>query len=106
MQFHNCSPRREAEVAKLGVEAARDILDLQANAIHLYDEESSGLVPVAETDTIQDLVGELPTFYGADSIAWRVFEDGTARAIDDVRDEPDVYNPETPIRSELHFTTW
>jgi len=97
------SAEREAEVAKLGVEAARDILDLQANAIHLYDEESSGLVPVAETDTIQDLVGELPTFYGAYSIAWRVFEDGTARAIDDVRDEPDVYNPETPIRSELHL---
>ncbi|WP_390241226.1 hypothetical protein [Halobaculum halobium] len=32
-----------------------------------------------------------------------MFEDGTATAIDDVQTDPDIYNPETPIRSELHL---
>nr|WP_243641448.1 PAS domain S-box protein [Natrarchaeobius halalkaliphilus] len=39
-------------VTEIGVEAARDILDLEANAIHLYDESVSGLVPVAATDAV------------------------------------------------------
>lgn len=91
------------EVAERGVAAARDILDLQANAIHLYDAETDELVPVAHTDAVPELIGELPTFRDGDSIAWRVFEDGTATAIEDVQADADVYNPESPIRSELHL---
>ena len=90
-------------VARIGVEAAREILRLEANAIHLYDQAEDGLVPIAQTDVANDLIGEPPTLPRGDSIAWRVYEDGEAAAIDDVRTDPDIFNPETVVRSELYF---
>ncbi|MFW6382722.1 MAG: PAS domain S-box protein [Haloferacaceae archaeon] len=91
------------EVAEMGVEAARDVLGLEANAIHLYDEERAALVPIAATDTVDDLIGDVPTFTAGDSIGWRAYERGETSVVNDVRDDPDVYDPETPIRSELHL---
>jgi len=91
------------EIAEIGVEAAREVLELDANAIHLYDPDQSSLVPAAATDTVSDLIGKPPVFTAGDSIAWRAYEQGEAIAFDDIQDDPDIYNPETPIRSELHF---
>ena len=105
------------EVAELGVETARDVLGLDANAIHLYEEREGGpgrggdagddgpgaLVPAAMTDAGRELVGDPPTFCGPDSIAWRVFERGEALAVDDVHEDPDIYNPGSAVRSELHL---
>ncbi|WP_276255540.1 PAS domain-containing protein [Halomontanus rarus] len=93
---------REA-VTEIGVNAAREVLNLEANAIHLYDADRSALVPVAKTEAVSELVGELPTFTGDGSIAWRVYTEGDPLARDDIRDDPDIYDPETPIRSELHL---
>ncbi|QLD86163.1 PAS domain S-box protein [Natronomonas halophila] len=89
------------QISELGVKAASEVLGLDANAIHLYDEQA-GLVPVAGTDDIYNLVGDLPVFTEGNSIAWRVYEDGEALALDDVHEDSDLYNPETPIRSELY----
>lgn len=91
------------EVSEAGVDAARDVLGLQACAIHIYDEEVGGLVPRASTTDLQDLVDDLPTFKEGDSIAWRVYSEGSPVAIADVRDDPDTYNPETVLRSELYL---
>lgn len=91
------------EVAESGVEAARDVLGLEACAIHLYDDDVEGLVPTASTTEIHDLVGKLPTFKKGDSIAWRVYSEASPAAIDDVREDPDIYNPETALRSELYL---
>ncbi len=90
---------REA-VAEIGVEAADSVLGLDVNAIHLF-EPDSGLVPVAATDAVRDLVGPLPTFTEGDSIAWRVYETGELVSLDDVREDPDRYNDGTAVRSEL-----
>ncbi|WP_336133792.1 PAS domain S-box protein [Natronomonas amylolytica] len=90
-------------VAEIGVEAARDVLGLDTNAVQLANDERDALEPAARTETIDELVGDLPTFTPGDSIAWRAYEEGEALAIDDVHDDADVYNPETPIRSELHL---
>lgn len=91
------------EIAEIGVTAARDILHLDANAIHLYDEQESALVPVAQTKGSRELVGDPPTFTQEDSIAWRVFESGEALALDDVHADPDIYNPESSVQSELYL---
>jgi PAS domain S-box-containing protein len=91
------------EVAEIGVETARTVLGLEANTIHLYDEADRTLEPVATSEGIYDLVDDLPTFTPGDSIAWRVFESGDALAVDDVHADPDIYNPDTPIRSELYL---
>jgi PAS domain S-box-containing protein len=91
------------EVAGIGVELARDVIGLDVNAVHLYDETSEELRPVAATDRVSELIGDLPTFTPGDSIAWRAYERGEARAVDTVQDDPDIYNPDTPIRSELYL---
>ena len=93
-------------VAEVGVETVRDILGLEANALHLYEESNNGegsLVPVAITDACREVVGDPPTFSGSGSIAWRVYQQGEALAVDDVHDDPDIYNPDSPVRSELHL---
>lgn len=89
------------EVADIAVEAARDILELEANAVHLYDEEVSGLAPVAQTDVANELIGDPPTLTEGDSIAWRVYTQGESVAINDVRSDPDILNPGTVARGEL-----
>ncbi|MEF8787043.1 MAG: PAS domain S-box protein, partial [Haloarculaceae archaeon] len=91
----------QERVAEIGVDAARDILNLETNAIHIYDEERSELVPIAATDATYELISDLPTFTGEESIAWRVYQQGEPLALDDVTDDPDIYNPNTPVRSEL-----
>ena len=90
---------REA-VAEVGVEAADSVLGLELNAIHLF-EPDDGLVPVAGTDAVRELVGPLPTFTEGDSIAWRVYETGEPVLLDDVREDTDRYNDDTEVRSEL-----
>jgi PAS domain S-box-containing protein len=91
------------EIAEIGVTAARDILHLDANAIHLYDQQENALVPIAQTEGSRELVGDPPTFTEGDSIAWRVFESGEPLALDEVHADPDIYNPESPVQSELYL---
>jgi signal transduction histidine kinase/DNA-binding NarL/FixJ family response regulator len=90
------------KVAGIGVNAAADIIGLDANAVHLVDDDGH-LEPVAATAALRELVGDIPTFEPGDSIAWRVYERGEVTAVPDVRLEADVQNPETPIRSELYL---
>jgi|AntDeeMinimDraft_4_1070355.scaffolds.fasta_scaffold00099_12 PAS domain S-box-containing protein len=97
------TPDTRERVAEIGVEAAATVLGLDASAIQLYDAEQDALVPVTGTDAACEIVGELPTFTEGDSIAWRTYERGEVLALDDVHEDPDVYNSETPIRSELHL---
>lgn len=77
------------EVIEIGVETTRDLLGIEANAIHLYDEDAEALVPATVTDAASDLVGEPPTFRGDDSIAWRVYQRGETLACDTVSEDPD-----------------
>ena len=91
------------EVAEIGVETARTVLGLEASTIHLLDDADRSLEPVAVSDAIYDLIGDPPTFTPGDSIAWRVYESGESLAVDDVRTDPDIYNPDTPIKSELYL---
>ncbi|EMA25324.1 MULTISPECIES: response regulator [Haloarcula] len=90
------------KVAGIGVNAAAEIIGLDANAVHLINDDGQ-LEPVAATASLRQLVGDIPTFEPGDSIAWRVYEHGEATAVPDVRLEEDVQNPETPIRSELYL---
>ena len=92
-----------AAVGEIGVEAARDVLGLATSGIHLYDAERAGLVPVAITEEGRELVGDPPTFTEGDSIAWRVYERGEPLAKDRVDGDPEAYNRDTAVRSELYL---
>ena len=87
-------------VVERGVEAAHDVLDLDANAIHLRDGDE--LVPAAATDRAVELVGALPALERGNSIAWEAYEAGEALALDEVRDHSKVHREATPIRSEVY----
>ncbi|MFU1779915.1 response regulator [Haloarcula japonica] len=90
------------EVAGIGVNAAAEIIGLDASAVHLVNDDGQ-LEPVAATASLKELIGDIPVFGPDDSIAWRVYERGEVTAVPDVRLEADVQNPETPIRSELYL---
>jgi PAS domain S-box-containing protein len=91
------------EVAAVAVEAADDVLGLSINGVYLYDEQREVLAPAASTAEATELIGEIPTFESGEGVSWEVFESGEPRIYDDVRTAPNVYNPATGIRSELHL---
>lgn len=89
------------EIGEITTTAARDILRLPANGMHLYDEQKNALVPVSWTDVTEDLVGTPPSFEPNDSIAWIAFETGDTQIHDDISTVEQRYNPDTPVRSQL-----
>ncbi|WP_408957202.1 PAS domain S-box protein [Natrinema sp. 74] len=91
------------EVARVACEVARDALGLQINGVHLYDETDDALVPVAVTERTAALLGDVPPIERNGGLAWDAYEAGEAIAHGDVRHDPSVKNPETPIRSEAHI---
>jgi PAS domain S-box-containing protein len=91
------------EVADIGVEAASDILDLKANAIHVSEADDTQLVPVAQTDEVATIAGGTTVLPVTDSIAGRVYRDGKPEVIEDVREDPDTYDTDTALRGYLYL---
>ncbi|EMA36086.1 multi-sensor signal transduction histidine kinase [Halobiforma lacisalsi AJ5] len=89
------------EVAERACRSLQDVLGLEINGVYRYDEEGETLRPTAKSDRAEDLFDDLPAFDAGDGIAWRVFETGDLELYEDVRAAPNVFNPETPIRSEI-----
>jgi PAS domain S-box-containing protein len=93
--------RDRAEVARLAVGAAEDVLSLPLAGVWEYDAETEALISLAETDRSREIVGEAPRFEEGNSLAWEAFETGRARFIEDISNERATFNPETRIRSEM-----
>jgi len=92
----------ESAVAEVTVDAARDVLGLEQNAVHLYDAEDEVLAPVAVSEATRAVLGgEPPRFERGDSLAWEVYEEGDHAVFKDVHDAEPLQNPDTEIRSEL-----
>ncbi|MEZ3117305.1 ATP-binding protein [Halobaculum sp. MBLA0147] len=89
------------EIGTIAVDAAAKILDLEITGIWEYDEQEEALVPITETPTARDLIGESPRFTPGDSLAWDAFESGEINVYDDVQAEGQPLNPNTEIRSEI-----
>ncbi|EMA34247.1 hybrid sensor histidine kinase/response regulator [Haloarcula japonica] len=89
----------EDAIAQIMVDAARTILNMPANAVHFADD--NGLSPVTWTDQVEELIGVPPVFTPGDGLAWQAFETGETRIHDDISSNPNRYNPDTDIRSEL-----
>jgi len=91
-----------SEIAERIVETVTDVLDLTGAVVYFVDEDEGCLCPVAYGPSeAVDVICEPPVFEPGESIAWQVFVDGETAVFDDVRAAEDVYNPETPIRSEI-----
>ncbi|MFC6755754.1 bacterio-opsin activator domain-containing protein [Halomicroarcula sp. GCM10025894] len=89
------------EVSDIIAAAADEILDIEAVGVYRFDETENRLYPEAVPEATEAVVGEPPTFGPGEGIAWQTFMTGERRIYDDVTADPDVYNPDTEIRSEL-----
>ncbi len=91
------------EVADIGVTATRDILNLQANVICFTEDDDTQLAPVAQTDELTSLVGEVHSLRVADSIAGRVYQDGEPTIVDAVQQDTNTHDLETDLRERVYF---
>lgn len=91
----------KAAVCDQAVTIAAERLGMGLSGIWLADAEKTRLELAAQTANGKRLIDEPPVYEASNSISWEVFSEGTARYIPDARSHPDVYNPETPIRSEI-----
>ncbi|RQG94793.1 PAS domain S-box protein [Natrarchaeobius oligotrophus] len=78
-----------------------ELLEFDLHGVYLYDESSERLEPAAVSKKADTAFEEQPTFRSGEGIAWEVFETGESRRYDDVRTDPNAYNPDTDVRSEL-----
>ncbi|WP_049923317.1 PAS domain-containing sensor histidine kinase [Halopiger djelfimassiliensis] len=89
------------EICAIAVHAGSDLLDLPISGIWLLEEEQGYLDPVAGTAGAHDEFGGLPRFNPSEGLVWDVFESGDVERFDDLEAVDGLYNPETPLRSEI-----
>lgn len=90
-------------IARIAVETARDALDLPVTGVWRYDSEESALVPSVTSERANEQFDEHPVFRPDQGMAWSVFERQEPWVAGDVASKPDVYNPDTAIKSEMIF---
>ncbi|WP_121742721.1 sensor histidine kinase [Natronorubrum halophilum] len=90
-----------AEICAIAVHAGSDLLDLPLSGVWLLEEEHGYLDPVAGTAGAHDEFGGLPRFYPGEGLIWDTFESGVVERFDDLETVEDLYNPDSPIRSEI-----
>ncbi|ADB60423.1 putative PAS/PAC sensor protein [Haloterrigena turkmenica DSM 5511] len=89
------------EICAIAVHSGSDLLELPISGVWLLEEEHGYLDPVAGTAGAHDEFGGLPRFNPGEGLVWDVFESGDVERFDDLREVEDIYNPDTPIRSEI-----
>ncbi|SDR44537.1 PAS domain-containing protein [Natronobacterium texcoconense] len=89
------------EICAIAVHSGSDLLDLPISGIWLLEEEHGYLEPVAGTAGAYEEFGGLPRFNPGDGLVWNVFEAGEVERFDDLAEDEDLYNPSTPLRSEI-----
>ncbi|WP_436933576.1 PAS domain S-box protein [Halovenus marina] len=91
----------KTEVCAMASDQLAALLEFDEHGFHLYDEATGCLEPIAVSAGEAIPTDDVPAFAEGEGIAWRVYETGEARRYDDVRTDPDAYNPDTDARSEL-----
>ncbi len=89
------------EICAIAVHAGSDLLGLPISGVWLLEEEQGYLEPVAGTAGAHDEFGGLPRFNPGEGLVWDVFESGEVELFDDLETIEELYNPETPLRSEI-----
>jgi signal transduction histidine kinase len=90
-----------SEIIKSAIVATQSGLERPLVSGWLYDAATDTLQPCQTTVEATDRLGNPPVFARGSSIARRVYETGEVYATADVTRDSDVFDPDTPIRSEL-----
>jgi PAS domain S-box-containing protein len=91
----------QREVCEVAVDTCREILDMPYAGIWLYDETDEALRSVAQTETAEEILDEVPIYKEGNSLSWQAFETGEMQVYEHIDAESGIYNPETSIESEL-----
>ena len=92
----------KAEVSEFAVDTAVEVLGLPGIAISLFDDSANVLEPIAYTEYIEDIFGELPSFGPDDTaITWQAFITDETITFDDVLESEHVHREDTPLRSGI-----
>ena len=103
-QIHDATRRliqaeSPAEIADLVVEAAEGVLGFSVVTVRLYDEDAGGLVPVAISDGVAEILPERTVFTPDDgSLNWAAYESGEGEVYHDIEATEAVDNG-TGLRS-------
>ncbi|WP_417448620.1 sensor histidine kinase [Halovenus salina] len=94
--------RAESEqvIAKRVVDAAQDVLDFSIVSVRLYDEQAGGLVPVAVSANLPDLLPERTVFSpDGESRNWEAFDAGEVHVYDDIEEVEYAVDQDTGVHS-------
>ena len=87
-------------IADRVIEAAEEILGFSVAVVRFYDAEANGLVPVAASDAVSDVVPEREVFSpDSGSLNWAAYAAGEVRVYDDIEAETDAVDQGTGLRS-------
>ncbi|WP_435061971.1 PAS domain S-box protein [Halobaculum sp. EA56] len=87
-------------IAERIVEAAEEILGFSATVVRFYDPDVNGLVPVAESDTVSDVLPSREPFTPeSGSLNWDSFEADEVRVYDDIETVPESVDGGSGLRS-------
>ncbi|WP_313692079.1 hybrid sensor histidine kinase/response regulator [Halorarum halobium] len=77
--------RTRRDIADRAVAAAEEILGFSLVMVRFYDEDENGLVPVATSESVADVLGDRPVFTPeGGSRNWAAYDAGEPTVIDDV----------------------
>lgn len=91
----------KVSVSEIAVDAAADILALPVSGIWFYDEDADSLRPVAVSDGVSEYTDQVPSYNRGEGIAWQVYGSDRGIVYDDIRDAPERFNEDTPLRSAI-----
>ncbi len=74
--------------------------DAPLSAVWQYNEDTELLTPIAQSERADDVIGEIPTL-PPPSLAGQTYDEQQTKHIRNVPEADSVYNPETPIQSEI-----
>jgi PAS domain S-box-containing protein len=103
-QLHDATRRMVAtndrdEIARLVVDAAKDLIELPYVGVFFADSDADVLRPVAVSEDVPEQLRV--ALEAGESLAWDVYESGEPQLFEDVGTEPNAQNPETEIVQEL-----
>ena len=91
----------ESAVAELAMDAADEILELPLTGLWQHDPDEEALLPVAQTDQSDVYFDHQPVFESGEGLIWKAFAMNSVVVVDDVQAEPNRYNDDTAIKSEV-----
>lgn len=92
--------KKRKKIADIAVETMVSGLEMPITSIYLYDREENLFKPFSNSKRSREMFNTSPIDKKS-SLAGEVFEEQETRFFEDLEGESPVYNPDTPLKSEV-----